>query len=125
MDVLTKAQELAEALEASSELNQMRTAEAAMQADPNAMALMQEFRGKQMEVYNMQVAGQEPTDTLTGELEGLRGKLQENILIMDFLAAQDKVGKILEYINSAISQVLQGGDGGCDEGSCSSCSGCS
>jgi len=124
MDVLTKALELAEALEASPELNQMRKAEEAMQADKDAMSLMQEFRAKQMEVYNMQVAGEEPSDKLSEELENFRNKLQENLLIMDYLTAQEKVGRILEYINNAISNVLQGGNG-CSESSCSSCSGCS
>ncbi|MEL7566464.1 MAG: YlbF family regulator [Dehalobacterium sp.] len=124
MDVLTKALELAEALEASPELNEMRKAEEAMQADKEAMSLMQDFRVKQMEVYNMQVAGEEPSDKLSEELEDFRKKLQENLLIMEYLTAQEKVGRILEYINTAISKVLQG-DNGCSESSCAGCSGCS
>lgn len=124
MDVLTKAQELADVLEGSPELNQMRAAEAAMKADKNAFSLMQDFSAKQMEVYNMQVSGKEPSDKLSEELESLREKIQETPLIMDYLTAQGQVGNILENINNAISRVLQG-DRGCDESSCSSCSGCS
>lgn len=123
MDVLTKAQELADALEASPELNKLRETEKAMQADKKAMSLMQDFRRKQMEVYNMQVAGEEPSDQLTEELDSLRDKLQENLLIMDYLSAQERMGKILEQINGAISRVLQG-DQGCSESSCAGCSGC-
>ena len=124
MDILTKAQELADALENSTELQNLREAEKAMQVDKNAMSLMNDFRTKQMEVYNMQVSGEEPSDQLNEELDSRREKMQENILIMDFLSAQEKVGRILEQINNAISKVLQG-DHGCDESSCSSCSGCS
>jgi cell fate (sporulation/competence/biofilm development) regulator YlbF (YheA/YmcA/DUF963 family) len=124
MDVLNKAQELAEALENSEELLKMREAEQRMSEDQDAMSLMQEFRRKQMDVYNVQVAGQIPSEELEQEMENISKRLQENPLISDYITAQEKVGRILEYINSAISQVLQGGNG-CDESSCSSCAGCS
>jgi len=123
MDILAKAQELADALEQSPELNELRKKEEIMKADSTAMSLMNDFQLKQMEVYNMQVSGEEPSDKLTGELESLRQKLQENDVIMDYLEAQEKVGKILTQINYTISQVLQG-DSACSEGGCAGCSGC-
>ncbi|MEN3004338.1 YlbF family regulator [Dehalobacterium formicoaceticum] len=123
MEVLNKAQELANALENSEELLQMREAEKRMNEDQTAMSLMHEFRNKQMEVYNVQVAGQEPSKELEQEMENLRAKLQENPLILDYITAQEKLGRVLEYINRAISQVLQG-ESSCDESSCSSCAGC-
>lgn len=123
MNVLTKALELAEALEASPELNKMRESEKAMHADKDAMALMRDFNVKQMEVYNLQVSGEEPSEKLMGELTAQRQKLEENSLILDYLTAQQEVGKILEYINNAVSQVLQG-DSGCSPSDCAGCSGC-
>ncbi|ATW24246.1 YlbF family regulator [Candidatus Formimonas warabiya] len=122
MDILNKAQELADALEKSDELRNLREAEKTMQSDKQAMKLMNDFRVKQLEVYNMQVAGEEPSDQLTEELDQLREKLQENLFIMDYLSAQEKVGKILEQINNIISQVLHGDS--CNGNSCASCSGC-
>lgn len=123
MNVLTKALELAEALETSPELNQMREAEKVMHGDKVAMSLMNDFNAKQMEAYNLQVSGEDPSDKLMEELNALRQKLEENDLIMDYLTAQEEVGKILEYINNAISQVLQG-DSGCSSSDCAGCSGC-
>ncbi|MGI6629066.1 MAG: YlbF family regulator [Bacillota bacterium] len=123
MDVLVKAQELAEALEKSSELHDLRLKEKILKSNSSAMSLMNEFQKKQMEVYNMQVAGEEPSDKITDELNILRDKLQENEIILDYLKAQEKLGKILEEINYAISRVLQGDDA-CGEDGCAGCSGC-
>jgi cell fate (sporulation/competence/biofilm development) regulator YlbF (YheA/YmcA/DUF963 family) len=123
MDILFKAQELANALENSPELHELRATEKIMKADKTAMSLMNDFQMKQMEVYNMQVAGEEPSDKLTSELHSLREKLQENDVVMDYLKAQEKVGFILEQINNVISRVLQG-DNACGEEGCAGCSGC-
>ncbi|MGI6684774.1 MAG: YlbF family regulator [Bacillota bacterium] len=123
MDILVKAQELADALERSPELYELRNTEKIMKSDSAAMSLMNDFQEKQMEVYNMQVSGVEPSDKLTKDLENLRQKLQENDVIMDYLRAQEKVGKILGQINNVISQVLQG-DNACSESGCAGCSGC-
>lgn len=123
MDILEKGRELADALEKSTELKAVRDAEAALQADKSAAELWNNFQSKQIQIYKMQMAGETPSDNLSEELNNLRVKIQANEVIMVYLEAQEKLGKILDQVNYLISKTLQGDS--CESEGCAGCSGCS
>jgi len=123
MNILEKAAELAAALEGSDEVKQVRETEKIVQADKQAVELMNKFQAKQMEVYNIQMAGKDPSEEISQELNQLRDRIQKNNKLMDYIQAQEKLGKILEQVNVLISKALQGDS--CGDNCCSGCAGCS
>lgn len=121
-EILEKAQELATALQESFELQNVRAKEKLVQDDPAAKKLMDGLRATQMEYYNLQMDGGEPSEELVAKLKSLQEEMEENDLLMDYMEAQESLGKVLQQINVMISQALSGE--GCSGTECSSCSGC-
>lgn len=121
MNVLEKAQELADALAGSPEIAELRGMEEKIKKNPEAEGLINEFRFKQMQYYNLQMEGKEATEEMMKEVQELQDRMEENQLVMDYMSAQERVGKILEQVNAMISRALQGDS--CASGEC--CSGCS
>jgi len=122
-DILAKAHELAKTMEESAELAAVREKEAAVQGDAEAKRIMDGLRSSQMEYYNLQMSGEEPSADLMAKIQSLQSEMEENSLVMDYMEAQETLGKILQQVNVIISQVLNGGQG-CSGSDCSSCSGC-
>lgn len=122
MSVLEKAKELADALTVSPELNDMREKEKLVKADSEARKLMDKISARQMELYQLQTEGKEPSPELMEMLSGLQEEMERNNKVMDYLGAQEKMGKILQEVNKMISEALSGGS--CEENDCSHCAGC-
>ncbi|MDD2498367.1 MAG: YlbF family regulator [Desulfitobacteriaceae bacterium] len=122
MSVLEKAKELADALTVSPELNDMREKEKLVKADSEASQLMDKISARQMELYQLQTEGKEPSPELMEMLRGLQEEMERNNKVMDYLGAQEKMGKILQEVNKMISEALSGGS--CEENDCSHCAGC-
>ena len=122
-EILEKAQELANALQESFELQNVRAKEKLVQADPAAKVLMDGLRATQMEYYNLQMEGGEPSEELVSKLKSLQEEMEDNSILMDYMEAQETLGKVLQQVNIMISQALSEGEG-CSGTECSSCAGC-
>ncbi|MGI6066573.1 MAG: YlbF family regulator [Bacillota bacterium] len=122
MSVLEKAKELSDALSGSPELNDMREKEKLVKADSEASQLMDKISARQVELYQLQMEGKEPSPELMEILRGLQEEMERNDKVMNYLEAQEKMGKILQEINKMISQALSGES--CEGNDCSHCAGC-
>lgn len=123
MDVMAKANELAEALSNSTELVNMRMAEIAMRNDLDAAAILEEFQKKQKEIFDMQRMGLELSEIQKQAVTTLENRMSGNDKIKAFMEASHKFEVMLQSVNMTISRALSG-DEGCGCGSdCGDCGG--
>lgn len=122
-EILEKAGELAEAIAASEELSALRDTEVAMKEDPEAMVIVDEFQGKQQELYGMQMRGEAVSDNAKKEVEIIEGKMSNNPTIKAYLDASEKFELLMRSVNLVITSALSGNDDGCG-GECGPSCGC-
>lgn len=120
MSVLAKALELGVAISQSDELKNVREAEQAMFADPEARGLIEEFHQCRQELEFMRLRGMEPLPEQQEALGSVRGRMKMNPLISRFLEAQEGFDQMLRQVNQILNQAITG-SGGCEPGQCSSC----
>lgn len=128
MSVLDKARELGMELSISTELINMREAEAMMLQNPEAQEIIKDFNEKQKTFQMIQSQGHPLTEGQKKEAEDLEKKMLDNPYIYNFFKAQQTFEKILEGINNIIGEAIGAGSGcncggDCSEGSCD-CEGC-
>ncbi|MDY4976954.1 MAG: YlbF family regulator [Clostridia bacterium] len=127
MDLLDQAKVLGEMLAQSEEYKNMKRAEAAQLADPDAQAQLAAYNELTNE-FAMKVKAGEPTkeemeyykETLTAEYK----KLNQNPTIQEYIFTQQAFDALMKKINGIIAQfVIPQGNSSCS-GSCESCGGC-
>lgn len=106
MLVLDKAKELAEAIAASEELAAMREAEALIEQDQEALDIIQEFRRVQQDIFNKQQQGIELSDEDRQLVEEIEEKMSRNESIQRYIAAQERLERLLQSVNFIISQAF-------------------
>ncbi|MDT3699542.1 MAG: YlbF family regulator [Thermincola sp.] len=124
--IITKANELAEALTESEELAAMRQAELVMNSDPEAEKIVTEFQEKQKQIYEIQMRGEELGDQDKKEIEAIEGKMSGNPSIKAYMEASDRFESLLRSVNMIITRALSGEEEqGCGCGSeCGPSCGC-
>lgn len=122
MSVFDKARELGEEIASSKELREMREAEIMMMRDPEAQSIIKEFNEKQCAFREIQEQGRELTEGQKREAEELENRMLENPYIYNFFKAQQNFERILEQINTIISEAIGGGSScSCISDDCGSC----
>ena len=115
-EVIKKASELAQAIASSEELANLRTAEAKLQMDSEAMELLQEVQRLQ---HMAQMSG---TPEAMQQLEEAFSKFAENEVAKEYLEANQRFSQMLETVNALLQEAIEGpkqhGHG------CAGCSGC-
>lgn len=124
MSILDKARELGEEIASSTELGEMREAEAAMMSNPEANNLVREFNEKQKIYMDLKSKGANLTDDQISEVEDIEHMVLDNPLIVDFFRKQQNFERIIEEINDIIAKAIAGEESGCSDDCCSSCQGC-
>ncbi len=123
INVMEKANELAEALSSSEELANMRIAETAMRNDPDAAAILEEFQKKQKEIFDMQQMGLALSEQQKQSVTVMESKMTGNEKIKAFMEASHKFEIMLQSVNMTISRALSGDDGcGCESDCSTDCS---
>lgn len=122
MSVLLKALELGAALSQCEELRNLREAEQAMFADPEARALIEEFHQCRQELEFARIRGIKPSVELQEALNSVQVRMGANPLVRRFFEAQEEFGRILQEINQILNHAISG-QGACQPGGCSACGG--
>lgn len=120
--VLEKAVELTEALEVCDEMKTMKEKEAALQSDPQALAIHDSYIQMQNQLYQLQEMGKEPEAELLQQFKDAETKLESNMVIAEYYQACAELGKIVQKINGLISKAITGQDP--TECAPSDCEGC-
>ena len=130
-EVMTKAQELAEAILDSGTYQKMKELERAVRRDPEASVCLSDMIEKRQQVENiLSSANMNPEDLARAsrEMEDAEKRMNDNEKIRtlkearkDFQNMMDNVNKILRLV--VTGQVEEESTGGCT-GDCNTCGGC-
>ena len=125
MTVIEKAHELADAIIASQEFKDLRSAELEMMNDATAQQILDEYKQFQEQMQGTQ--NPEKLTELNEQMEAMQGKMESIPTIATYLDAQDKVAEVLQEVNFILGRAINGEDEeSCDTGHCGGgCSGCS
>lgn len=106
MDVQRKAQELATAIMQSSEYQRMLTARDKVNNHQAAKVMLRDFQGKQLELHNQQMQGEEVTPDQEEQLQRLFGVISVNPYIRELFEAEFAFSGLMLQVNDALAQVL-------------------
>ena len=131
--VMTKAQELAEAILESEVYQKMKQQETAVRRDPEAAEALGDMIEKRQRVETILSGADMDPDALADasrEMEEAEKKMNSNPMIIslkeyrkDFQTMMDNVNRILRLVITGETEDENGGGTGCN-GNCSGCSGC-
>lgn len=117
--VLNKAQELADAISESDELEELRTAAERLDDDEIASAAIKQFQSKQETIRRAASSGLELPEDKISELKELQGRISDIPTVQDFAAAQNgfnmMMGKVNDIIATAVTGVVPGEEEGGSE----------
>jgi cell fate (sporulation/competence/biofilm development) regulator YlbF (YheA/YmcA/DUF963 family) len=106
MNLKTKAVELAEAIKDSEEYKDLRSAEAQMQLDPNAMDLLEEFQTSQQQLMMAQQTGQQVDQDTIQKMQSLEQQMQLNQSIKKVMEKRQAFEEVMQGVNETISETL-------------------
>lgn len=119
---MDKAEELGDEILESSEYNELKDAEEAVESDETAKSLLDEFQAAQKRLQMAQANGQEVTQEQQQEIQSIQAKMQENEKIKEFMEAQQNFNKIMQTVNQVITSALQGEEAAAEDECPSGCS---
>lgn len=125
--VLDKAQELADAISDSDELEELRVTAERLDEDEIASAAIKRFQEKQETVRRAASSGLELPEDHINELKEMQGTISDIPTVQDFAAAQNNFNLMMSKVNDIIATAVtgslpeeddggNGGSGGCSCG---------
>ena len=128
MDILEMAKQLGLEIQNSPQMQAANKAEEIQENDEAAQELIREYNLRRMQIMQkMQSENASKEDMLAvrSELAEEFNKLLANESIKAYLAAKKEIDAVVKQVQDIITYYVTGEEsGGCDSGSCSSCSGC-
>ena len=101
------ANELERALRASEEFVQLKTMYEAVENDPEAKQVFDEFRNIQLELQQKQMSGVEITQDEVVSAQAIANKVQENETVTKLMEAEQRMNFVVNELNKIIVQPLQ------------------
>lgn len=123
--VLDKAQELADAISDSDELEELRVAAERLDEDEIASAAIKQFQDRQETVRRAASSGLELPETQIEELKELQGRISGIPTVQVFAAAQNGFNIMMSKVNDIIGAAVTGTLPDEDEGGSECGPGCS
>ena len=115
--IMEKANELAELIAGSAELEIMKIREADMNKDLEAVKIIGKFQKVQEDIYKKQMSGQELSDEDKKNASEMEITMNGNPAIKAYIEASQNFENLLRSVNLIITKALSGDQGGCDCGS--------
>ena len=127
-EVMMKAQELAQAILETGYYQKMQELEAQLTEDAAASALVADFVEKRSAFEQLMQGGNASREDFAAAgkaFSAAQTALDENELVQQMRAAQQKYNDLMENVNRILRLVVTGetDEGGCS-GNCAGCSGC-
>lgn len=119
--IIQKALDLGAAIAQSSEMNQLKELQARLHNDIEASSLIMKYQEARMAVENKMGDGLTITKAEEDHLDILEQQLNNNALLIEMIAVQEKFDNLMQGVYYAMNQAISGSDScGC---SCDSCGG--
>lgn len=106
MDVLAKAQELAEALGQSSEYQRLKQARETIEQHESAKIMLRNFSEKQLELQKQQLDGQPITESQVEELRQLYEVLSINPYIRELFEAEFQFSGLMMEVQEVLTKAI-------------------
>jgi cell fate (sporulation/competence/biofilm development) regulator YlbF (YheA/YmcA/DUF963 family) len=106
MNVYDKAYELAKAMRDSAEAKVLKAARLEVEADPEAKRLIDDFRGRQRELQQKMMSGEEPGDADMEKLNRLYEELGCNPVIHKLFEAERQFTVVFDDVNRVLSEAI-------------------
>lgn len=107
MSITKKAQSLAEEIVNTSEYEELKSAEEAVQNDEDANSLMEDFQSTQKRLHMAHSNGKQITPKQQKQFQSLQAKMQANEKIKTFMEKQQQFNKVMQTVNQVISSHLE------------------
>lgn len=119
--IIQKALDLGAAIGQSAEMNQLKELQARLHADIEASSLIMKYQEARMAIENKMGDGITITKAEEDHLDILEQQLNNNPLLIEMMAVQEKFDNLMQGVYYAMNQAISGSDS-CDC-SCDSCGG--
>lgn len=106
MNIYDKAHDLAKAIKESSEVEDIRNAMKLVEADPEAKAMLDNFRNGQLELQQRMMSGEMPPQEEMEKMEKLFEVLNLNLGIRRLFDAERRLSVVIEDVNKIITESL-------------------
>lgn len=124
MDIFEKTRELGEMIRASKEMEEVKAAEAAQEADETAQTLLKEYNLKRMNlVRDMQAGKITHEEAVKQNSELFEATIANNEIIAAYIEKKKQFDGMVNEINQILNYYITGQEPGCTH-DCSSCGGC-
>lgn len=107
MSIQNTANQLEQEIRASQEFAALQRAYAAVQADRNAKQLFDQFRQFQLQLQQKQQTGQPITQQEAQQAQMQLQMIQQQPLISQLMAAEQRMGQLIDSINQIITRPLK------------------
>ncbi len=104
-----KARELGRLIGQSSEYQAVKRSTEALNSDRDAVSLLQRMEQIRVDAQRMIDSGQQPTEAMEVELDGLLGQVQGIATYQRAIAAQENFDKLMMQVNQWISEGIRTG----------------
>jgi cell fate (sporulation/competence/biofilm development) regulator YlbF (YheA/YmcA/DUF963 family) len=104
-----KARELGRLIGQSAEYLAVKRSTDALNGDRTAVELLQRMEAIRSEAQQMIERGQQPTEAMEQELDGLLGQVQTNSTYQRAISAQENFDKIMLQVNNWIMEGIRKG----------------
>ena len=104
-----KARELGRLIGQSPEYQAVKRASAALNGDRDALALIRRMEEIRLDAENMIVRGEQPTEAMQQEMDGLLMRVQGNAVYQQMAVAQENFDKLMARVNEVILDGIQKG----------------
>ena len=104
-----KAKDLGRLIGQSTEYQAVKRANDALNEDKDAVALLRRMEDLRLEAQRMMERGEQPTDAMEQELDGLLGRVQSNPTYQRAVAAQENFDKVMLRVNDWILDGIKKG----------------
>lgn len=104
-----KARELGRLIGQSGEYQTVKRSTDALNGDRSAVALLQRMEAIRSDAQQMIERGQQPTEAMEQELDGLLGQVQGNDTYQRAISAQENFDKLMLQVNNWIMEGIKKG----------------
>lgn len=124
MTILEQAHELGKMIKECPEMEAMKIAEAAQEADAQAQELLKAFNLKRMNLArDMQEQKISREDAVKANNEAFSELLEKSEVIKNYIEAKKSFDAVVQEINGVLNFYITGQEPGCTH-NCSTCGGC-
>lgn len=104
MSVIEKARELGQEIRGCDEFKEVEQAGRNVNENVEASQVIKEMQDVQQQLEFSRNSGVEPSEDQINKFNEVRDKMNDNLIIKSYMKAQETFSKLMQDINSAISE---------------------